>query len=422
VNAQNGTISNQSEQISALNDTVNAQSGVIDSQADEISALNSTVAEKDGVIAGKDAEISALNDTVNVQSGVIDSQAGEISDLNDTVNALRDIIDSLKDQNVTVVVDGQEYTVEVVNGTATIETNKTEIKKASEFSEITIGDNQTISLVLKDEDGNVIANAPITYAVNGAVNTTTTDEDGKFTIQGEDGALITIAYAGDANITGTNTTLKLNGQVVPEVVKVAAHFNISDRAITIKGYAVDGPAGEQGIYYATTVLDENGNPIPNVYIEFAVNNKIYNRTTDENGSFVPYKLNMVRAGRYTMAFNYAGDDNYTNAFACVCVDLDKKPITIKAPAKTYKAAAKTKKYTVTLSTIPSVHDGKVYLSPKKVTLKVNGKTYTGKTNNNGQVTFKITNLNKKGKYTAKISYEGDKTYESATQKVKLNIK
>ena len=352
---------------------------------------------------------------------VVAGKDAEISNLTDVVADLKGIIDSLKNQNVTVVVDGQEYTVEVVNGTATIETNKTE-SKASEFSEITIGDNQTISLVLKDEDGNVIANAPITYTVNGAVNTTTTDNNGKFTIQGENGALITIAYAGDANITGTNTTLKLNSQVVPEVVKVAAHFNISDRAITINGYAVDGPAGEQGIYYATTVLDENGNPIPNVYIEFAVNNKIYNRTTDENGSFVPYKLNMVRAGRYTMAFNYAGDDNYTNAFACVCVDLDKKPITIKAPAKTYKAAAKTKKYTVTLSTIPSVHDGKVYLSPKKVTLKVNGKTYTGKTNNNGQVTFKITNLNKKGKYTAKISYEGDKTYESATQKVKLNIK
>ena len=276
--------------------------------------------------------------------------------------------------------------------------------------------------MLKDGDGNIIASAPITYTVNGAVQFTTTDNDGKFTVKGEDGALITINYAGDANITGTNITLKLNSAAVPEVVKVAAQFNISNRAITINGYAVDGPAGEQGIYYATTLLDANGKPISNVYLEFAVNNKIYNRTTYENGSFNPYKLNMIRAGRYTMAFNFAGDENYTNAFACVCVDLDKKPITIKAPAKTYKAATKTKKYTATLSTIPSVYDGKVYLSPKAVKLTVNGKTFTGKTNSKGQVTFKITNLNKKGKYTATISYKGDKTYEEATQKVKLTIK
>ena len=103
-------------------------------------------------------------------------------------------------------------------------------------------------------------------------------------------------------------------------------------------------------------------------------------------------------------------------------DLDKKPITIKASAKSYKSSVKTKKYTVSLSTVPSVHDGKVYLSPKLVTLTVNGKTYTGKTNDNGQVTFKITNLNKKGKYVANISYKGDKTYEEAVKSVKLSVK
>ena len=48
-----------------------------------------------------------------------------------------------------------------------------------------------------------------------------------------------------------------------------------------------------------------------------------------------------------MAFYFAGNEVYTSAFAAVCVDLDKKPITIKASSKSYKASA-TKKYTVTL--------------------------------------------------------------------------
>ena len=327
--------------------------------------------------------------------------------------------------NITVVVDGVSYPVEVVNGTAVVKTNSTQpiVPKSSELSEITISDDLTISMVLKDGDGNVIANASITYTVNGKEGTTTTDKEGKFTITGENGAVITVKYAGNENITGVETTLKLNNAVNPSVVKVASHFDIDNRAITINGYAVDTDAGEEGIYYATTLLDANGKPISNVYMEFAVNNKIYNRTTYENGSFAPYKLNMIRAGRYTMAFNFAGDDNYTNAFACVCVDLDKKPITIKAAAKSYKASAKTKKYTVTLSTIVgSSHDGKAHLSPKTVQLTVKGKTYTGKTNAKGQVTFKITNLNKKGKYTANISFKGDKTYEEANKSVKLTIK
>ena len=298
------------------------------------------------------------------------------------------------------------------------------IPKTSEFSDITITDTQYLTAVLIDSDGNPIANATVTYAVNGIANTTVTAEDGQFTIKIENDALMAISYAGSEGVVGTNITLKLNSSAAPVVVKIATHFDVDNRAITINGYAVDTKAGEEGIYYATCLLDADGNPISNVYMEFAVNNKIYNRTTYENGSYKPYKLNMIRAGRYTMALNFAGDDNYTNAFACVCFDLDKKPITIKASAKSYKASTKTKKYTVSLKTIVgSSHDGKAHLrSGLKVTLKVNGKTYSGTTNSKGKVTFKITNLKKKAKYVAKISYAGDKTYKSASKSVKLTVK
>jgi hypothetical protein len=145
--------------------------------------------------------------------------------------------------------------------------------------------------------------------------------------------------------------------------------------------------------------------------------------TNENGTFDPYKLNMVRAGRYTMAFSFAGDDNYTSAFACVCVDLDKKPLKIKAAAKSFKASAKTKKYTVRLKTILGAScDGKTYFAAgKKVTMKINGKTYTAKTNAKGQATFNL-KITKKGKFTAKVSFAGDVTYEAASKSVKLTIK
>ena len=132
---------------------------------------------------------------------------------------------------------------------------------------------------------------------------------------------------------------------------------------------------------------------------------------------------MVKAGKYTLAFYFAGNDQYNSTFAVVCVDLAKKPITIKASDKTYKASAKTKKYTVTLSTIVgSSADGKAHLrTGMKVTMKLNGKTYTGKTDSKGQVTFNL-KITKKGKYTATISKIEDNTYKAASKSVKITIK
>jgi len=59
---------------------------------------------------------------------------------------------------------------------------------------------------------------------------------------------------------------------------------------------------------------------------------------------------------------------------------------------------------------------------KKLTLDVNGKIFNAKTNAKGQATFKITNLKKKGTFTAKVSFAGDVSYQSASKSVKLKIK
>ena len=349
--------------------------------------------------------------------------------------------------NVSVIVDGKEIRTALDKGKTSVKLNnlaggdhsvivvfdgddtyapahalssfKTGI--STEFDQITLNDDMSLSMVLKDQFGNVIANDPVSYDIKGISKTALTDLNGAFTISAKNGDEITVKYGGNNTFTATMLKLTLNIRDVFSVVKVDSRFNIPGNAITIRGYAVDVNAGEEGIYYSTKLLDSKGNPLKGKDIQFAVNNKIYNRTTYDDGSFDPYKLNMVRAGRYTMAFYFKGDDDHSSTFACVCVDLAKKPITIKASAKTYKASAK-KKYTVTLSTVAgSSHDGKVYLSPKKVTLTLNGKTYSGTTNKNGQVTFNL-KLTKKGKYTAQINFEGDNTYESAAKSVKVTIK
>ena len=328
---------------------------------------------------------------------------------------------SIGEYDIEALYVGDSTYLDSTNRTSFKVVEKVILKKS--LIDLTV-DGNAIKGVLSDDDGKPISSAEIKYTANGNYASVLTGRDGSFTIEPQAGVKTIIIFEGNEKYAQVNTSLTIKNPL-PTSVKVESRFNIANNAITINGYAIDTDAGEQGIRYSTELLDANGKPISGAFIQFAVNNKIYNRTTLENGSMDrPYQLDMKRAGRYTMAFSFGGNDKYNSTFAVVCVDLDKKPIKIKASAKTFKASTKTKKYTVTLKTIVgSSYDGKAHLkSGLKVTLTVNGKTYTGKTTSNGKVTFKITNLSKKAKYVAKISYAGDMTYESATKKVKITVK
>ena len=96
--------------------------------------------------------------------------------------------------------------------------------------------------------------------------------------------------------------------------------------------------------------------------------------------------------------------------------VTKKATKITAKKATFKAKKKTKKYTIVLKS------GKTAVKKVKVTLKVGKKTYKATTNSKGKATFKITKLNKKGKYTAVIKFKGNKYYKATSKKVKITVK
>ena len=117
-----------------------------------------------------------------------------------------------------------------------------------------------------------------------------------------------------------------------------------------------------------------------------------------------------------------GDNTYKAAFDVQQITIIKKTCSISASAKSFKAKSKNKLYTITLKSDKcSSIDGKPYMgSGKQVTLKVNKKSYVAKTNKKGQATFSI-NINKKGTYTAKITYAGNVMYSGAQKNVKIKI-
>ena len=143
-------------------------------------------------------------------------------------------------------------------------------------------------------------------------------------------------------------------------------------------------------------------------------NKKY--TTDKNGQ-VKVAIGKLVPKTYTAKISFAGNSVYEASSATAKVVVKKATPKITAKAKTFKFEDNTKKYTITLKD----NKNKV-MKNKKVTLKVNGKTYTAKTNSKGVATFKLTKLTKKGKFTAAITYAGDKYYKKLNKKVKITVK
>ena len=346
--------------------------------------------------------------------------------------------------NVSVIVDGVETVVPLVNGTASVpisnvsagehsvvviypgdethaqthssSTFSVPVPFATEFVDIVVFNDLNVSATLVGADGDVIADATITYTIGSESGSVVTNSNGQFTIKGESGVLMTIIYAGDDSYFATNTSIKFDTAVpsVPQSTSIVAE--------DFTQYACDYSIGEMGDNFTFRLVDGNGNPIANKTVYIGYNGITLNRTTDANG-YAAVQINLQNFGSYTFAVIFLGDEDYNASMAVHAININKKTTSISASAKTFKATAKTKKYTVTLKTIKGASiDGKTYLkSGKKVTMTVNGKTYTATTNKKGQATFNL-KLTKKGKYTAKISYEGSFTYEASSTSAKITIK
>ncbi len=368
--------------------------------------------------AGNDNYTAAQNKTLRVTVSLNDTS---VSVLKDNVSI---VIDEVYEIDAVVVPEDLTVSYESSNPDVVSVDNGVVIglKEGSAVITLTVGDDKvykkstaTVTMtvsILSDENGNAISGANISYNVNGISKTAVSDDKGSFVIAAEPGASILVDYAGSAVYAPSNITIKMN-PLMQSTVIVGENYT---------QYAVDYDVGERGQNFTVQLKDNGGNVLANKTVLIGYNGKILERTTDENG-YASVQINLRDKNRLTFAVVFLGDDDYNATMSVYLIVIKQKPVTISAAAKTYKATAKTKKYTVTLKTIKGASaDGKIYFkSGKKVTMKINGKNYTAKTNSKGQATFSL-KITKKGKFTAVIKYAGDNTYKSASKKVKITIK
>ena len=172
-----------------------------------------------------------------------------------------------------------------------------------------------------------------------------------------------------------------------------------------------------GKYLVATLNDEYGNALMGVKLTVVLDGKTYTQTTNNNGQIKISTNGLAPVKTYKATITFKGNSKYEKSITTAKVTVKKATPKLSAKAKTFKKSVKTKKYTVTLKT----NQNKV-MKNTKLTLKVNGKTYTAKTNAKGQATFKITKLTKKGTFKATITYKGSAYYNKVTKNININCK
>ena len=263
--------------------------------------------------------------------------------------------------------------------------------------------NKDILITLTDGEGNPLSDFTVSVDLNGVKNYTT-DSNGQVKVSTK--GLIpktytaTISYAGndlynESSATAKVTINKINTKLT--AAKVTATYNVNK-------------------YLIITLKDASGNPLAKKKITVKVGSIAKNLTTNSSGK-VAVLISKLVPKTYTASISFAGDSYYNKSSAKATVVVKKATPKLTASAKTFRVKVKVKKYKITLKT----NKNKV-MKNIKVTLKVNKKTFTAKTNKKGVATFKITNLKKRGKFTAVIKYAGNKYYNKLTKKAKINVK
>ena len=202
----------------------------------------------------------------------------------------------------------------------------------------------------------------------------------------------------------------------------ADKLDIMDKTITYKA-TTTFTASKLTTTYGTakkmvfTLKDAKGKSIASKKVTVVFNNKKYTKTTNSKGQITLEVSKSLAPKKYSAKFTFAGDGKYAKSTRTFTVVVNKATPKLTAGAKTFKTSDKTKKYTITLKT-----DKKAVMKYKKVTVKVNKKTYTAKTNKKGQATFQLTKLTKKGKFTATVKFAGNSKYKAVTKKVKMTVK
>ena len=306
------------------------------------------------------------------------------------------------DGNLTVLVNNTPYTLSYTNGTGSlifknltygnytisavftkdnyqtvnvsenVEINSIKTVLEAENVVMYYKDGTRFAVVLKDINGNPLANMDVTISINGRDYVKQSDENGTaslgLNLESKNYTVVT-TFGGNSKYFGTrsnNTVSILSTLLSKDIVKYYRN----------------------GTQFYATVLDFKGNPLANTTVMFNINGVFYNKTTDENGTA---KLNIwLRPGKYIITiFNLVTGEQAGNNVTVLSKIVENYDL-----VKYYKNASK---FSV------KILDSQGYpVEGTIVTFNINGVFYYKETDSNGIASLAI-NL-RPGKYVITTMY------------------
>lgn len=260
-------------------------------------------------------------------------------------------------------------------------------------------DNKKFTAKFLKSNGKVLANKKVKFKINGKTYTVKTNSKGKASLS------LTSLKKGTYKITSYNTDGLTKVNTVKVVKSVATTLTASDytflktdsKTIKVKLLNKFGYAPPKG-----------------KIVKFKINGKTYKAKTNANG-IAKVKLPSLKNGVYTVKYTFSKSGYYKASSA-------KSTVTI-IPSKTPKFVVKsttTFGYGAGTQFKVALQSGSVPLANKKVTLTLDGKTYTKTTNSKGMVSLPI-NL-EIGKYTIKYTNKAYSKIKSISKSTAITVK
>ena len=279
----------------------------------------------------------------------------------------------------------------------------------------TVKSGKSVSISLIDAHGNTLLNKNITISLISSNNNYSMDPiilntnggSAKFALNLLAGKYKFMAlFEGEGPYDPSNTTFEVN------VVKTKTQVIASSMNASTVVVSVDGKTGK---YLKMTLRDANGKALSGKTVQFIYKNSKYNRITNKSG-VARIQINRAYAGTYAFKISFLGDEKFIASSKTVKVYVKKQSLKLTVPNRTYRLKNKYKYLTATLKN----SKGKL-VANKKITLTVNGKRYTAKTNSKGMAKVKVT-LSKRKTYRVTVKFAGDKSYNAVSKSARVIVK
>lgn len=366
---------------SDANVTDSYATSLVDDTSDVSVPLENT-ADSSEISVSSDSNVD--NDSSKVSLSSEEVLESENSNTLSTDSASNDSLGS--DSGIAVVSSSQD---DVVSSDVSSKIDSSKTITAKDITKYYKGSTQYTATFL-DDYGKPLANTDVKITVNGVAYTKKTNANGV-------ASLAINLKPGTYKVVAVNPA---TGYSLTKTFKILSTITASD----ISKVYTDGRK------FSAKFYKSNGKVLANKNVKFKINGKTYKVKTNSKG-VASLSLKTLKKGTYKIiSYNTDGltKTNKVTVVKSVATSLTTSAYTfLKSDSKTIKVKLLNK-----FGYAPS--KGKV------IKIKINGKTYSKKTNANGIASLKLPTL-KKGSYTVKYSFAGNGYYKKSSASNKVVI-